>query len=100
MDPDDEILDALRHVIDGEFGRYLGEGIGAKEASRLVLALNERGVVLVLANDVPEVPELVTPVFEAGPLVTVNVNVSATPETAAELVDKLVAQADAHASRR
>lgn len=87
MDPDNEILDALRHAIDDEFGRYLGEGVGAKEVARVVDALNQRGVVLVLAGDMPQVPELVTPVLEAGPLVTVNVNVTTSADNLAEVLD-------------
>lgn len=86
MDPDNEILDALRHAIDDEFGRYLGEGVGAKEAARVVDALNQRGVVLVL-GDVPQVPELGATVLEAGPLVTVNVNVTTSADDLAEVLD-------------
>lgn len=87
MDPDNEILDALRAAIDDQFGRWIGPGISTTEVARVVTVLEQKGVVLLLDRDVPQVPELVAPVLEAGPLVTVNVNVTTRAENLAEVLD-------------
>ncbi|MFD6030491.1 hypothetical protein ACFWE5_07230 [Cellulosimicrobium funkei] len=83
-DTDAEVVEAVRSTIDDLFGRFLGQLTGAGEAVEFVEALQRKGVLVVLDADVPE-----TPVLEAGPLVTVNLNVSTTPEQLPEVLDRL-----------
>ncbi|MFJ2518668.1 hypothetical protein ACIOWF_06820 [Cellulosimicrobium cellulans] len=89
MDPDNEILDALRAAIEDQFGRWIGPGISTTEVARVVTVLEQKGVVLLRDRDVPQAPELVAPVLEAGPLVTVNLNVSTTSDMLPSVLDTL-----------
>ncbi|MCR1983988.1 hypothetical protein NSA53_17285 [Cellulosimicrobium cellulans] len=99
-DTDAEIVEAVRSTIDDLFSRFLGQLTGPDEAVAFVETLQRRGVVLVTGTEAPQMPELAAPELHAGPFVTINVNVTATPDTVSEVVEQVVAQADALVVRR
>lgn len=90
----DALVDLVRVTCDDHFGRLTGELMALGDAEALVGALERRGVILLMADDVPTAGPLVEP-SASTPSSAVLVHVHLGAVSPSELAEALRATLDA-----